>query len=132
MMSTEFGMRPSGTARRLAPLLLLSIVVLSPSVGFASEPVTEANVAEKLTNASSAEDHDALAAYFLAQAAKAATEVEHHEKMLTAIRRAGKKTYRYRGNRLHCRELIRSFRGVQEAFEDLAADQETAAKAIAP
>ncbi len=126
MTSTEPGTRPLRTALRLALLLLLSIVVLSPSVGFTSEAVTRENAPGKLANASSAADHELLAAYFRAEAAEAAAEVDYHETMLKAVRRIGGKANR--GNRLHCRNLIRAHRMEQEALEDLAADHEMAAK----
>jgi hypothetical protein len=117
------------TSRRLIPTLLLAIIVLVSVPGMAADPVTQDNVAEKLASASTAADHAALATYFRAEAAKAGAEVERHEKMLSSIRTKGGKPYR--NNRGHCRNLIRSNRLEQEAFEDLASEQEIEAKETA-
>ncbi len=114
-------------SRWLGSLLLLLMVAIAPRQSAAQDPVTEYNVAEKLAQASTPADHQALAAYFRAEAAEAAAMVARHEKMLRSIQ--SNATGHPRGDHSgHCRALIKANQEEQAAFEGLAQEQDLAAK----
>lgn len=105
--------------------LLLTAVEAPRSV--AADAVTEDTVAARVSAAKTAADHEAIAAYYRAQAAEDAKQVKHHEAMLKAydnVAGVSKEIMRQ-----HCQRLITSYRQAQEAFEGLAAEQEKLAKA---
>ncbi len=113
----------------IGPVLLLFIVTMPRPLRADDSPVTKDNVTEKLLQASTAPEHEALVAYFSAASAAAASEVERHTIMMKSIRRVGGRPYR--DNRNHCRNLIEANRTKQVVFEDLAAEQEIAAREAA-
>jgi hypothetical protein len=83
--------------------------------------VTDADVAEKIAQAKTKADYEALAVYFRDKAGEAATKVAFHEKMLaSAVKWESGKQQSY--HHTHCRTLIRSARDSQGAYEDLATE----------
>jgi len=105
----------SGVLAGLA-LFALTFVAL-PGSANAGGGVTDANVAEKSVSASTAADHQALAAYFRDKAAEESKKVAMHEDMLARMKGHGKPAKNFIP---HCNSLIHSARQSQEAYENLA------------
>ena len=89
-----------------------------------SGPVTDENVTERIVQAKTPAEHEAIAAYYKAQAAVAAAKVKEHEAMVKAYGGHGAKTM----NR-HCEALLQTYRAQQKDLETLAKDHEEMAKA---
>lgn len=107
------------TFTRVATLvLLLSGAAAVP----ADADVTDDSVVEQVQAAKTAADHEALAAYFRAQAAAAAANAKKHEAM----------TMPMGGSRdiwaNHCKSLVKTFNEQQKDYTALAAEQEKLAK----
>lgn len=96
----------------------------------AAGPVTDDNVAERLASAQTAADHEALAAYFRAEAAAAGEKVKLHQAMLASATKkvAGKSWVSWE---LHCNGLIKMYKDAQKEAEGLAAEHEAMAKVAA-
>lgn len=94
----------------------------------AADAVTDGNVAERIAGAQTAADHEALAAYFRAQAAAAGEKVKLHQAMLASVtaKWAGKNSASWER---HCRSLIRMYTDAQKEAEGLAAEHDAMAKA---
>ena len=101
-------------------------VVLAVAVGGVAAAqaaaVTDDNVAQKVESATTAADHQALAAFFNAKAEAAARNANRHKSMVHA----------YGGSRdiwgNHCRSLVKTFTEQEKDYKALAAEQETLAK----
>ena len=89
-------------------------------------PVTARNLNERIADAKTASDHEALAAYVRAQAASMDAKVMLHEAMKEAYDSVGRGTMD-----APCDSLIRAEQQVQQAFADLAEEQEKLAQAAA-
>ncbi len=92
-------------------------------------PISEANLAQHITDAKSPAEHEALAAYFRGQAATAAAGVRTHEAMLKSYERVSGRPKTHMDE--HCKQLLQSYRQQERAFQELAADHEKMAKAAA-
>lgn len=102
------------TAAGVAALFALSLAMGAGSALAAD--ITDANAFEKSATASTAADHQALAAYFTEKAAEAGKEAELHQKMLTASM-SGRN---YAGMQPHCKKLISANEDAQKAYKELA------------
>lgn len=117
-------------------VLLLGILLCSASTfvpvrpASAHDPITDDNVVERVASAQTAADHEALAAYFDAQAAAAAAKVKMHEKMLASpnLGIAGKTAASWE---MHCKNMLRNYKEAQKEAEALAATQRSMAKEAA-
>ena len=89
-------------------------------------PVTGDNVAQRVATAKTAEDHEALAAYYRAQAADKAGQVKRHEAMLKSYENVAGTSKEVMRN--HCQMLLQSYRRQQEEYEALAQEHERLAK----
>ena len=104
-------------------VLLLGILLCAASTFVPARPVgaadaiTDDNVAERVASAQTAADHEALAAYFDAQSAAAATKVKMHEKMMTGSAMVGKGAATWD---MHCKSLLRSYKQAQADAKALA------------
>jgi hypothetical protein len=105
-------------ARAMRPIVLMLALVTFPATASAADPITDANVDVKMVQATTKEDHQALAVYFQRKADEAEKNVELHERMLSRFRAQVRKGRL--GMRAHCRTLIRTSREAQGAYEDLA------------
>jgi hypothetical protein len=92
-------------------ILLASL--LTPAIASASD-MKDADIAQKIAAASTAEEHQALADYYRQQAASAAEKVKGHEAMLESYGRP------YDNMKQHCRRLISSYKEEQKEYEALA------------
>jgi len=117
----------------LAALFLLAIaalVVASPAPNAAvatdSAGITEENFMEKVGAASTKADHEALAAYFRAEAKAKAESVARHEAMFKSWRNVQGKPKGHM--RAHCETLLNTYAAQQKALEALAEDHEKLAK----
>lgn len=73
------------TACALAPLVfLLAIQTTNHTPAGAADTITDANVTDAIAAAKTPQDHQAIAAYFRAQAAAAGEKVKLHEAMLAS------------------------------------------------
>lgn len=114
-------------------VLLLGILLCSASTfvpvrpASAHDAITDDNVVERVASAQTAADHEALAAYFDAQAAAAGAKVEMHEKMLASPNQKalGKITASWE---THCKNMIRSYKEAQKEAGALAEAQREMAK----
>lgn len=126
--------------RRLgwASAVLLFLISGCISSGLAGR-VTKANLAQRIATATTAADHEALAAYFRKKAAEMAAEQVRHERAIinsyteaAASGDVGPSRARIRKwMRDHCRELIESYRRVQENYLQLAEDHARMARELA-
>ena len=107
----------------------ICVIVLAGMIGamslatsreaLAAEAVTDANVADAIAAAKTQQDHEAIAAYFRAQAAAQGEKVALHEAMLKGWEKtvSGKSLEHMRK---HCHNLIQSFRNMQKEYEAMA------------
>ena len=111
---------------RIARVLGAGAVALM--LGFAtvavSAEITADDVVEKVQSAKTAADHEALAAYFRAQAAAATENAKKHEAM-TMPSGGSREVW---GN--HCKSLVRAFKEQAKDYSALAAEQDALAKAV--
>lgn len=103
----------------LAILATFTTGLIGATQALAADTVTDANVAEAIAAAKTPQDHEALAAYFRAQAAAQGEKVKLHEAMLKSWDKI------VSGNSLvhmrqHCNDLIASSRKMQKAHEAMA------------
>ena len=92
-----------------------------------ADDVTEQNVAEKVATAKTPQDHEAIAAYFKAQAAAAGEKVKEHEAMLASWT----KTTAGKGltvMKQHCEGVIASFKKIEKDDDAMAKEHEKMAK----
>jgi len=86
-----------------------------------AETVTDANVAELTAKAETAADHEAIAAYYRAEAKEALEQVKFHEAMAkrgTGPSAPGKQAFN--AMKPHCENLIRAYQAAAENYEALA------------
>lgn len=116
-MTTRNTMRARSAIVAGLTLLFLTLAV-RPLPVHAADGVTDANVAEKIDQAKTTADYEALAAYFKEEAVQAGATVTMHEKMLAAVEKnaAGRSSRHH----VHCRTLIRSAKADQDAYQALA------------
>lgn len=103
----------------MAILATLATGVIGATQALAADTVTDANVAEAIVAAKTPQDHEAIAAYFRAQAAAQGEKVKLHEAMLKAWEKtvAGRSL---ENMRKHCNDLIAASRKAQKAYEAMA------------
>lgn len=120
--------RNSNLGSRLSLIALLwgALVIAPLSQALAAGDVTDSNVAERLTSAQSAADHEALAAYFRGQAAAAGEKAKLHESMLNGTNTMGKGWASWA---THCKSLIKMYKDTQKEADALAAEHTSLAKA---
>ncbi len=117
-MTTQYVV-PNRSVTLFASALALFALLAIPGLVSAGPPVTDSDVAERIAQAKTKGDHQALATYFSAKAAEAGKTVELHEKMLASIKRwESGKSQAYHD--VHCRALVRSARETQAEYKDLA------------
>ena len=107
--------------------VFLLLTALEAPRAVAADAVTDDTVAERISAAKTAADHEAIAAYYRAQAAEKAKQVQHHEAMLKSYDNVAGVPKELMRN--HCETLITTYRRAQQAFEGLAAEHEKLAKA---
>lgn len=90
-------------------------------------PVTDDNVAERIAQAKTSADHEAIAEYYKAQAAVAAAKVKEHEAMLASYKNVAGTSLEIMRN--HCKGLIQSYGQEQREYEALAKEHEKLAQA---
>ena len=112
-------------SRRIASALLLS-VVLSGCAGVSTTP--SAALLQQIESATTPADHEALAAYYTQEAAKARANAAEHRKMAKAYvaPRGGA------GMAAHCDGIAKSFEGIATEYDLMAADHRQIAKQAKP
>lgn len=109
-------------------LAALALAALSSLVAVAiAEDITDQNVAERVTTAKTAPEHDAIAAFFKAQATAAGDKVKEHEAMLATWEK-GTSGRSIIVMRQHCQDAIASYKKLQKDYAAMAAEQEALAK----
>jgi len=93
----------------------------------AAGAITDTNVAQRIADAKTPADYEALAAYYRAQAAAEGDQVKLHEAMAKAYG-PGRKGLLH--SKQHCDELVRSSKQQQKVFEEMAAEEEKMAKEL--
>ena len=103
------------------------VAVSSLAIVTLAQDVTEQNVAERVASAKTAQDHEAIATFFKAQAAKAGEQAKEHEAMVGTWKAttAGRGLY---AMRQHCEANIASYKKLQKDYEAMAAEEEKMAK----
>jgi hypothetical protein len=105
------------TTAAFAALAFLALSTVPTRV--TAQEVTEQNVAERIATMKTPQDHEAIAAFFKAQAAAAGEQVKEHEAMLASWKKS------ISGHSLvtmtqHCEGLIASYKKLQKDYEALA------------
>ncbi len=111
-----------------AVFLVLTALDTPPAV--AAGAVTNDTVAARIAAAKTATDHEAIAAYYRAQAAEKTEQVRQHEAMLKSYSKVAGVSKEIMRN--HCETLINSYRRAQEASEGLATEHEKLANLAEP
>jgi len=113
---------------------LVATLVIGSTTGNAAAavgPVTAKNLKQKITSATTAADHKAIAAYYRAEAAKAQSKVIEHQEMTEAYRKAGfgtvSKTPNAPGTIEHCNHLVKTYQSLAESLEMMAKEHEAMA-----
>lgn len=123
------------SATSLACSLVVSLLTIgSPMRALALEA---ADLPSAIENATTAADHEAIAAYYDAEAKAANASVERHRAMAAAYAKpsnlpAGKGVRHsvYRTMSGHCDDLIKDFKSAAHEFEKMAAAHRKAASEI--
>jgi hypothetical protein len=108
---------------------LLILIGQGGSVALA-EPITHENIVQRITDAKTPADHEAIAAYYRAEAAAAEAKMKEHEKMKQAYRSIGKSAPYANRHRRYCESLISSNREVKDDYEALAEEHERIAEGL--
>ena len=95
-----------------------------------AESITSENIAQRITGAKTPADHEAIAAFYRAQAGEADTKIKAHEKMKQSYRSFDKSAHYERWHRWYCDSLINSSRTAKSDYEALAEEHEHIAEAI--
>lgn len=113
--------------RQMALTLLTVIGLLATGIAVpARADVTEENLADKVAEATTAADHEALAVYFRGVAAENGKKVSDHEAMMKrAIAAGGKPSAKWQ---THCKGFIAAYGAAQKEAEGMAAEHERLAK----
>jgi hypothetical protein len=110
----------------LTAFAFLALGTISATVARADD-VTDANVADRIAAAKTAQDHDAIAAFFRKEAAATGEKIKTHEAMIASWSKSiGGKSLEYM--RRHCQDIITSLKKEQKDYEGLAAEHEKLAK----
>ena len=129
--STRTPAQVSSRARRhrvlFAALGLLLVGTAARARAADTAAITEQNVAEHLASAHSAQDHQAIAAFFRSEAAAAGDHLKMHEAMLASWEKsvAGRSLQVMRE---HCHAIMRSLTQMQKDYEAMAQEHEKLAK----
>jgi hypothetical protein len=92
----------------------------APATVAVAETVTDANVAELTATAKTAADHEAIAAYYQAEAKEASAEAEFHKKMGRRGTGAAPGKQAFDAMKPHCDRLVKSYQAAAESYEALA------------
>jgi hypothetical protein len=132
-------MRRPFMRRQLATFLSYFLVVSSLTLGVPAVvlAVDAVDLPSAIENAKTPADHEAIAAYYDAEAKAAQAMVEHHRAMAGAYAKnqkpAGSKGVRssvYRTMPRHCDDLIKSYKSAAHEYEAMAAAHRKAASEI--
>jgi hypothetical protein len=112
--------------------LFLGLLILTAQWGSVAvaETVTSENIAQRITDAKTPADHEAIAVFYRAQAAEADTKIKAHEKMKQSYRAFDKSSHYERWHRWYCDSLINSSRTTKNDYEALAEEHEHIAEAL--
>jgi hypothetical protein len=128
-MTKHVHVRIAARARRgwcAAALIAAALAVAMPARPLLAAAITEDNVAEHIAAAKTPADHQALAAYFHAQAKAEGDRVARHEKMLASYKAGGGKPYE--NMMAHCKDIIAAAKKAQGDYEAMAKEHEQLAK----
>jgi predicted secreted protein len=89
-----------------------------------ADKITDDNVEAAVAAASTAEDHQALAAYFTAKSEEALANVQKHKRMANLVQ--GKEA----GWPAHCQKLVKTYQEQARDYAELAKVQAALAKGI--
>jgi len=108
------------SSRRVAVLLLLAGVGLSGCAGLSTAPT--AAVQQQIQAARTSADHEALAAYYVKQAATARASAEEHRKMGKAYQMAPPGGRGGGSMPAHCNNTAASYEEIASRFDAMAAE----------
>lgn len=114
-----------------ALVLICFMTVLAMSVAVFSqdtEPITEENIYQRISDAKTGADYEAIAAYFRAQADKAQKQIRIHEKMKNSFSHEKVGKGEAKMMQLHCQNLINSYQNAKQNYEEMAKEYEDMAK----
>lgn len=115
----------SSWARGLSVAFALVAVSSLATVALAQD-VTEQNVADRVTSAKTAQDHEAIATFFKGEATKAGEKLKEHEAMLGSWKTTSGRSLNVM--KQHCEDAIASYKKLQKDYTAMAAEQEKLAK----
>lgn len=118
---------PGLRQRRLDSCFWAIALTIALTVGWGAsvraDPITDDNVAEAVSAAKTASDHQALAAYFTAKADAATAKAGMHQRMAAAFGGKGRET-----SQMHCKALVRASKRQAQDYTALAKEQEKLAE----
>ena len=92
--------------------------------------VEDAYVAQRIAEAKTAQDHEAIAAYYRLQASKADAEIRLHEKMKDSYRLNSQHPPYMKSHLRYCDSMIRAYTQIKEDDEALAEEHEQMAQEL--
>lgn len=103
--------------RSLAFGLLMGVA----AAGFAAPPdAPSGELLEKIEAAKTPADHEALATYYMTEAANAHAMAERHQKMATAYQGNIAGGRGAQGMKSHCNKLVKDYQGIAAEYEAMA------------
>ena len=112
-------------------LAALAFTALSSlAVAAIADEVNEQNVAERIATMKTAQDHEAIAAFFKSQAAAEGEKVAEHKAMLASWKKSVSGRSLTHMTR-HCEDALAAHQKLQKDYEALAAAHEKMAKEAA-
>ncbi len=107
--------------------VLLAVAGLWPAGGFGQETVTSTNIGNYIENAKTAEDHEAIAAYYEAEAVKARKAAEsYHNQYDCYVKETNER--QLKGERFGEAAAKRYCRNLGRLYSQIAAESEELAK----
>jgi hypothetical protein len=111
--------------------LFLGLLILTAQWTVAlAETITSENIAQRITDAKTPADHEAIAAYYPAETTAVEARIKVHEKMKQSYRSIDKSSHYERWHRWYCDSLISSSRTAKNDYEALAEEHEHIAEAL--
>lgn len=112
-------------------LVLTGIFVSVQGVALAGQAqVDNADLAQKIEKAKTAQDHEALAAYYRLKAREADAQIKLHQKMRKAYMMPGQHMPYRKPHMRYCDNMIRSYTQIMQDDEALAEEHEQIAREL--
>lgn len=126
-----FGLSKKGLSRLFFLFAILGVIASGGGSALADQmKVEDAYIAQRIAEAKTAQDHEAIAAYYRLQASKAGAEIKLHEKMKDSYRFNSQHAPYMKSHKRYCDSMIRAYTQIKEDDEALAEEHEQMAKEL--